>query len=131
MTPLNGWEKTSSAFIYELRGRRYAQTPETWLEQVGLGLTLWQGELEGRQDTWLRWCDRDGSVLPTGDERASKAEQRVAQAESALEQERQRAERAEQVQRAAVVQLLKLGLSQEQVANTLGLSVQEVEQITF
>lgn len=117
--------------IYELRGRRYAQTQETWLEQVGLGLTLWQGELEGRQDTWLRWCDRDGSVLPTGDERASKAEQRVAQAESALEQERQRAERAEQVQRAAVVQLLKLGLSQEQVANTLGLSVQEVEQITF
>lgn len=26
--------------IYELQGRRYSETPEMWLEQVGLGLTL-------------------------------------------------------------------------------------------
>src|SRR5579883_1501929 len=68
-------------FVYELRGRRYSQTKETWLEQVGLGLTLWQGEFEGREDTWLRWCSQDGHVLPTGDERASQAEQRASQAE--------------------------------------------------
>lgn len=67
--------------IYELRGMRYSQTSETWLEQVGLGLTLWQGEFEARQDSWLRWCDRDGNVLLTGDERASNAEQRASSAE--------------------------------------------------
>ncbi|WP_341525778.1 Uma2 family endonuclease [Nostoc sp. UHCC 0302] len=67
--------------VYELRGRRYFETPETWLEQVSLGLTLWQGEFEARQDTWLRWCYQDGNVLPTGDERASQAEQRASQAE--------------------------------------------------
>lgn len=67
--------------IYELRGMRYSQTSETWLEQVGLGLTLWSGEFEARQDSWLRWCYQDGTVLPTGDERASSAEQRASSAE--------------------------------------------------
>ena len=67
--------------IYELRGMRYYQTSETWLEQVELGLTLWEGEFEARQDSWLRWCYQDGTVLPTGDERASSAEQRASSAE--------------------------------------------------
>ncbi|WP_298904884.1 Uma2 family endonuclease [uncultured Nostoc sp.] len=68
--------------VYELRGRRYFETSENWLEQVGLGVTLWESTFEDRQDTWLRWCYQDGTVLLTGDERA--------------EQERQRAEQAEQ-----------------------------------
>jgi len=68
-------------YLYELRGRRYSPTADTWLEQVGLGVTIWQGEFEGRQDTWLRWCYQDGTVLPTGDERAEVAEQRAEVAE--------------------------------------------------
>ncbi|BAB76966.1 Uma2 family endonuclease [Anabaena sp. FACHB-709] len=74
--------------VYELRGRRYFETSESWLEQVGLGVTFWEGEFEGRQDTWLRWCYQDGNVLLTGDERAEQERQRA-------EQERQRAEQAE------------------------------------
>ncbi|MCC5618683.1 Uma2 family endonuclease [Nostoc sp. CHAB 5836] len=67
--------------VYELRGRRYFETSENWLEQVGLGVTLWEGKFEDRQDTWLRWCYQDGIVLLTGDERAQQAEQRASQAE--------------------------------------------------
>ncbi|AVH69264.1 Uma2 family endonuclease [Nostoc sp. 'Lobaria pulmonaria (5183) cyanobiont'] len=67
--------------IYELRGRRYFETSETWLEQVGLGITLWEGEFEGRQDHWLRWCYQDSNVLLTGDERAEQEQQRAEQAE--------------------------------------------------
>jgi Uma2 family endonuclease len=63
--------------IHELRGMRYFKTSETWLEQVGLGLTLWEGEFESRQDIWLRWCYKDGNLLFTGDERAEQAEQRA------------------------------------------------------
>jgi hypothetical protein len=63
--------------VYELRGTRYSQTPETWLEQVGLGVTLWTGEFEGRHDSWLRWCYEDGSVLLTGDERARQLAERL------------------------------------------------------
>ena len=68
--------------VYELRERRYFETSENWFEQVGLGVTLWEGKFEEREDTWLHWCYQDGNVLSTGDERA--------------EQERQRAEQAEQ-----------------------------------
>ena len=67
--------------VHELRERRYEETNETWLLEVGLGVTLWSGVFEGRQDVWLRWCDRKGNVLLTGDERAKQAEQRASQAE--------------------------------------------------
>ncbi|WGV27171.1 Uma2 family endonuclease [Halotia branconii] len=71
--------------IYELRGMRYFETSETWLEQVGLGVTLWEGEFEGRQDTWLRWCYQDRTVLLTGDERAEQEQQRAEQAEKRVQ----------------------------------------------
>jgi Uma2 family endonuclease len=86
--------------LFELRGTHYAEMAEPWLEQVSLGLTTWQGEFEGRDDTWLRWRDASGDLLLTGDEQAkqerNRAEQernRAEQAEQATEQERQRAER--------------------------------------
>lgn len=109
--------------IYELRGRHYVELEEQWLDQVGLGLTLWQGNFEERQDTWLRWCDRDGVVLLTGDERADQEQQRA-------DQEQQRADRAEQGQRAAIAQLLTMGMTPDQVAEILGVSRQDVEQMT-
>lgn len=40
-----------------------------WLEEVGLGLTLWEGQFEEEVTRlWLRWCDREGQVIPTGAE---------------------------------------------------------------
>jgi hypothetical protein len=44
--------------VYELRAREYVRRPDTWLPNIGLGVTLWQGAFEGRHDTWLRWCDQ-------------------------------------------------------------------------
>lgn len=63
--------------IYTIKGRRYIETTDNWLEDIGLGITLWNGEFEGRNDTWLRWCYQDGTVLATGDERAQNAEHRA------------------------------------------------------
>lgn len=62
--------------VFERRGNRYQEMTETWLEQVGIGLTLWDGVFEGKHDRWLRWCTRDG-VVPTGAERAERAEARA------------------------------------------------------
>ncbi|NJL79675.1 MAG: Uma2 family endonuclease [Richelia sp. RM2_1_2] len=90
--------------IYELRGMRYYQTSETWLEQVGLGLTLWTGEFEARQDSWLRWCHQDGTVLLTGDERAQTAENRAKTAE-------QRAQTAEQRAAQLAEKLREMGIN--------------------
>lgn len=46
-----------------------------------------------------------------------------------VEQERQRAEQAEQARRDAVPRLLQMGLSSKQVAQALGLSVEEVQAV--
>ncbi|MDY7016388.1 MAG: Uma2 family endonuclease [Cyanobacteriota bacterium] len=118
-------------YIYELRGRRYVEITDTWLEQVELGLTLWEGEFEGRRDTWLRWCDKEGNILPTGDElareaeeyasqaeerasqaeeRASQAEERASQAENQAEQERLAREQAEERNRLLLEQLRAMGI---------------------
>jgi hypothetical protein len=65
-----------------------------WLNAAGIGLTLWQGQFE--EDTtrlWLRWCDQQGQVIPTGAERAE-AESQGREAERLrAEAESQRAER--------------------------------------
>jgi len=62
--------------IWVLTAGQYVEMSEPfWLQTVGLGLTLWNGEFEGQESTWLRWCDdREGRVIPTGAERADEAE---------------------------------------------------------
>jgi hypothetical protein len=64
---------------------------------------LWEGTFEGKHDTWLRWTDARGVLVPTGKERAEqeyqRAEherQRAEQAHQRAEQEYQRAEQAHQ-----------------------------------
>jgi Uma2 family endonuclease len=90
---------------YELRGRTYAPCAGGWLGDIGLGVRLWEGEYEGVKAVWLRWCDREGNVIPTGAELAE-AERAQAEAErQRAEEEQRRAEaeraRAEEAQRRA------------------------------
>jgi Uma2 family endonuclease len=62
---------------YELVGGNYRLTePGPWAK-VGLGLRLWQGKFEGCEAVWLRWCDENGEIVPTGEERAVQAEDRL------------------------------------------------------
>lgn len=72
--------------IYQLSLGRYIPKDDRYLEEVGLGVTLWDGIFEGMQAQWLRWCDSEGSLIPTGEEGRNQERQRA-------EQERQRAER--------------------------------------
>jgi Uma2 family endonuclease len=61
---------------YEMRGDLYVSVDRPWFESVGLGLVLWEGAFEGTHAQWLRWCTRDGQLVPTGAERAASAEAR-------------------------------------------------------
>ena len=64
---------TDSVRVYERGfGKRYRARTDYQLPEVGLSLTLWQGEFEGHADTWLRWCDAAGNLIPTGEERAAR-----------------------------------------------------------
>ncbi len=73
-----------------------------WLEEVGLGLTLWSGQFEEEVTRlWLRWCGspeggtgspRDGQIIPTGAERADVERQRADVERQRADVERQRAD---------------------------------------
>lgn len=65
-----------------------------WLETVGLGLTLWRGAFEEAVPRlWLRWCDRQGQIIPTGAERANAEQRRADTEQQRVDIEQQRAER--------------------------------------
>jgi predicted transposase/invertase (TIGR01784 family) len=84
----------------------------------------------------LRWWDKRGNLLLWRAELVEEQRQRTEQERQRAEQERQRAEqerqRAEQeakARRDAVPRLLAMGLQIEQVAEALGLSLEEVQAI--
>lgn len=56
--------------IFERQGSHFVPYDSMWMPDVGLGLTLWQGSYEGVTVEWLRWCDQEGQILLTGEERS-------------------------------------------------------------
>ncbi len=95
---------------YYLSKGKYEPMEASWLETVGLGLTFWEGEFEGEHARWLRWCDQDGVVIPTGRERAEQEKQRAEQEKQRAEQEKQRAEQEKQRAERLAAQLRALGV---------------------
>ncbi len=102
---------------YRLHEGVYRLSPDGWLPMVGLGVTLWHGVYDNLELTWLRWCDQDGQVIPTGAERAAAAEQQAAHArqqataaEQQTEQARQQTEQARQRAERLAAQLRALGI---------------------
>jgi Uma2 family endonuclease len=49
-----------------------------WIEELELWLGPWEGVYRGYQATWLRFYDREGRLVPTGEETAVAAEAEVA-----------------------------------------------------
>ncbi len=72
--------------VFSLSGGHYVLVPDNVMTDVGLSVTPWQGTFEKWTNTWLRWCDAAGTIIPTGAERAEQERQRA-------DEERQRAER--------------------------------------
>jgi Uma2 family endonuclease len=69
---------------YELVAGTYRLgSPGPW-PNIGLGLCLWEGQFEGVQDVWLRWCDADGKIVLTAEERLRQAEERNRELEAEL-----------------------------------------------
>jgi Uma2 family endonuclease len=87
--------------IYELHVGEFYRKESHFLEKVGIGLTLWEGQFEERVEEWLRWTDAEGNLLMTGFERAEKEKQRA-------EQEKQRAEKLAE-------KLRSLGINPEEI----------------
>lgn len=79
--------------VYQLSLGHYVLKQDQQLDQVGLGLVIWDGLFEGLHERWLRWCDTDGILIPTGEEARTQERQRAEHAEAKVLEECQRAER--------------------------------------
>jgi len=64
--------------------RTYELIAAAFLDDVGLGVCVWHGTFEQMEADWLRWCDRDGTLIPLGEERAEREEKRAEKAEQRL-----------------------------------------------
>jgi len=106
--------------VYRLVEGEYVRQPTEpfWMPEVGLAIGRGVGTYEGWTREWLYWYDQQGKRLLT-------PEESLEQAKRELDQQRQQ---VQQSQQQAIAQLLSLGLSVEQIAGALGLSVQEVKQ---
>lgn len=94
--------------VYQLVDGKYELLDRPWIEELDLGLTIWKGTYEDSRAQWLRWCDRDETVLPTRAERitheqlradrakrrADKALQDAEKAQKSADREKQRADEA-------------------------------------
>lgn len=99
--------------VYALHPGNAAELQDTWLQGVELGLMLWQGKFENREDTWLRWRDRDGQMLLTGAERAEQERQRAEQERQRADQERLMRQQAQQQAERLAARLRELGREPE------------------
>jgi hypothetical protein len=82
--------------VYRLGEAGYERGASARFPLLGLGLLLWKGAFEGKRDTWLRWTDAAGQLIPTGKERAEEERRRAEEERRRAEQERQRAEQESQ-----------------------------------
>ena len=86
----------------ELRAFRLAEgsylemVPPTSFPHIGLGLTVWEGVLEDTHARWLRFTDKNGTMLPTPDEQRAAAEKRANSAEDRADAAEGRADAAEE-----------------------------------
>nr|WP_297089109.1 Uma2 family endonuclease [Thermoleptolyngbya sp. C42_A2020_037] len=96
-------------------GRYHLLQPPVWLEAVGLGLTLWEGEFEGISGQWLRWCDAQGQVIWTGAEGQNAERQRAEAERQRAEAERQRAEAERQRADRLAERLRAMGVDPDEV----------------
>jgi hypothetical protein len=93
---------------FELRAGHYQPMSTTWLEAIGIGLTLWEGTFEGKHDRWVRWCTAGGGMVPTGAENAAQQKQRADQEQQRANQEQQRADQEQQRAERAEARALQL-----------------------
>ncbi|MCB1190844.1 MAG: Uma2 family endonuclease [Leptospiraceae bacterium] len=122
---------------YEYKGKIVEQLEETWFREVSLGVRLWVGFYEGEYNSWLRWCDSYGEVIPTGKE-ASVLERKRAEREhlekererERAERERERAEKAEKQLEVSIKKAILRGkLTIEEISEDFGVSIEFVDKV--
>ena len=72
--------------VYHLHGGRYRLGDNGPWPGIGLGIRLWQGTYEGALASWPRWCDDQGTLIPTGAECKAALSSQVEQAKDRIKE---------------------------------------------
>ena len=109
---------TGTVRFFRLAGAHYEEQtpqhsqPQVWIPELELGLGVWSGTFDGVDHGWLRWCNADGTWLPTD-----------------TELETQRADNAEARLRQVVKNLRQTGMTREAIAEIMGLSGKQIDAL--
>lgn len=119
---------------FKLDGARYREqtlnsaSPLVWIDDLNVGLGIWEGTFEGISAPWLRWCDRQGNWFLTDTEEAEQQARNEQQARERAEQEMQRVAEQSQAQLLQVARnLLATGMELEQVAKLMEMTEEQVQ----
>lgn len=132
---------------FRLSGGRYTEmlvTEPVFLEELGLGITLWDGVIEDTPGCFLRFVGKDGRLLLTGSERMVEDQKQLADSQSQLAEsqiqlaetqarlaqaEHEGARAARQALHDVARRLLAQGLDKAAVASATGLTSQDLDEI--
>ena len=101
--------------------------PRVWFDELELGLGVWQGAYQGIEGKWLRWYEASGDWISTEVEARNLAEMQAETERSARHLAETQAETERSARRSAIPRLASLGLTVEQIAESLGLSIAEID----
>ncbi|NMG10781.1 Uma2 family endonuclease [Brasilonema sp. UFV-L1] len=120
---LQGWHLDSDKGYQPITAN-----PQGWLwcQTLGLWVGTWNGLVENDDTAWLRFYDEAGNVVLLPEEAQ---QQRANQEQQRADAQQQQANQERQARLNAVPQLLEMGLSVEQIAQALSLTVVEVEEM--
>ncbi|MDJ1178434.1 Uma2 family endonuclease [Roseofilum sp. BLCC_M91] len=107
--------------VFELENNRYQELEinnnQLWLEELGLGLRLWQGRYKGVERLWLRFYDELGNLIPTEAEEAERQQQRAEQQQQRADREQQEKERSQRALQELRDRLIAMGLDPDNLPN--------------
>jgi len=125
--------KTNRLEVYHLRNLSYHllepnERGHYQIEPLQVELGLWLGNYQNQHQLWLRWWDFEGNLLLIGSERAELEQVR---AERFLREKQELQHQKQELQQTiieAIPRLQNLGLTVEQIAESLNLSIEEVTE---
>jgi len=92
--------KRCKLHAYVLKKGKYVALPQKnnrlWFSDLKIGLRLYKGFYQKIYTEWLIWCNRNGKILKTGEDKAREAEKLLSAESKRAETESKRADKAEQ-----------------------------------